>query len=309
MKCKYCNFENNIGDRYCENCGASLEDAAAGAMDDVSAMPPVTPDTSSDSTQAPASGQPEGYGQPSNYGQPTGYGQQGGGYGQPNNYGQPTGYGQQGGGYGQPTGYGQQGGGYGQPNNYGQPAGYGQPNMYNGPIYGLQGSFNESDESPKYVGFGEAIKLYFKNYFNFRGRSTRSEYWYAYLFVFLVGIGIYFISLLTTTIIGGRAAVGIAWLLDAAELVFVIPGLSSQVRRLHDAGKSGWWVLGSAVISLVEIPLIIMAGINQSIEALMGVICFMSLALIAYGIVMLIFLCRPSDGPNKWGLPARPQQF
>ena len=277
MKCKYCNFENNIGDRYCENCGASLEDAAAGAMDDVSAMPPVTPDTSSDSTQAPASGQPEGYGQPSNYGQPTGYGQQGGGYGQPNNYGQP--------------------------------AGYGQPNMYNGPIYGLQGSFNESDESPKYVGFGEAIKLYFKNYFNFRGRSTRSEYWYAYLFVFLVGIGIYFISLLTTTIIGGRAAVGIAWLLDAAELVFVIPGLSSQVRRLHDAGKSGWWVLGSAVISLVAIPLIIMAGINQSIEALMGVICFMSLALIAYGIVMLIFLCRPSDGPNKWGLPARPQQF
>ena len=31
--------------------------------------------------------------------------------------------------------------------------------------------------SPKYVGFGEAVKLFFTNYVNFGGRSTRSEYW------------------------------------------------------------------------------------------------------------------------------------
>jgi methionyl-tRNA synthetase len=34
MKCKYCNYENKLGDRYCENCGAMLEDAS-GAMDDL----------------------------------------------------------------------------------------------------------------------------------------------------------------------------------------------------------------------------------------------------------------------------------
>ena len=35
------------------------------------------------------------------------------------------------------------------------------------------------------VGFGKAISLFFKNYVNFTGRSTRSEYWWAYLFTTL----------------------------------------------------------------------------------------------------------------------------
>ncbi|HOA00184.1 zinc-ribbon domain-containing protein [Ruminococcus sp.] len=30
MKCKYCNYENKVGDRYCENCGAMLENASGG---------------------------------------------------------------------------------------------------------------------------------------------------------------------------------------------------------------------------------------------------------------------------------------
>ena len=32
------------------------------------------------------------------------------------------------------------------------------------------------------IGFGEAVKLFFKNYVNFSGRATRSEYWWVYLF-------------------------------------------------------------------------------------------------------------------------------
>lgn len=47
--------------------------------------------------------------------------------------------------------------------------------------------------SPASVSFGEAIKLFFANYTNFRGRSTKSEYWWAFLFNF-------FVSMLTTRI-------------------------------------------------------------------------------------------------------------
>ncbi len=330
MKCKYCNFENNIGDRYCENCGASLEEAS-GAMDDVSAMPSVSPDTSADSTQTSASGQPN------NYGQPTGYGQQSSGYGQPNNYGQPTGYGQQGSGYGQPnnygqpTGYGQQGGGYGQSNNYGQPTGYGQPygygqpNMYNGPMYGFQGPFNESDESPKYVGFGEAIKLYFKNYFNFKGRSTRSEFWFGYLFTFLVSlvfgcvVSVFTYSSIMSSVTKNPSSYYSTYsaledittgtlVMMIVSLIFGIilgiPSWASAARRLHDAGKSAWWLL---LVLVVYIPMIINFVPGVPLGVLGGFSClFYSVALVG-AILNIIFWCRPSVGANQWGLPAKPK--
>ena len=38
------------------------------------------------------------------------------------------------------------------------------------------------------IGFGAAIQLGFKNYINFRGRATRAEYWWWFLFVFLGGV-------------------------------------------------------------------------------------------------------------------------
>ena len=71
---------------------------------------------------------------------------------------------------------------FGQPSNQGYaPQGYAQPNTY---AYS-----NESTTgSPKRVGFGEAIKLFFVNYVNFTGRSTASEYWWAFLFNFLVSL-------------------------------------------------------------------------------------------------------------------------
>ena len=48
----------------------------------------------------------------------------------------------------------------------------------------------DDGESPVYTNFGGAIRLFFKNYFNFSGRSTRSEYWYAYLFILLANAGL-----------------------------------------------------------------------------------------------------------------------
>ena len=147
-------------------------------------------------------------------------------------------------------------------------------------------------------------KLFFKNYVNFTGRSTRSEYWFAYLFVFLVGLGVSVINMFLQTALGSEATLVVRILNLAESLVFLLPNLSIQVRRLHDIGKSGWWVIGSLIILIVSIPLFILT--SGDLDALLGVLCCVSLVLLVYAIVMIIFFCRPSVGPNKWGPPARP---
>ena len=107
------------------------------------------------------------------------------------------------------------------------------------PAYGYAQPQESVKDSPKYVGFGGAIALYFKNYVNFKGRSTRSEYWFAYLFTWLVGLCCWLISF----VIPGLSII--------AALVFFIPDLSITYRRFHDTGKTGTIPLVRAIVSLV----------------------------------------------------------
>lgn len=84
---------------------------------------------------------------------------------------------------------------------------------------------------PKSVSFGDAIKLFFKNYANFTGRATTSEYWFAFLFNFIIGF-----------VLGCIPVVG--WILSVPySLAVFIPGLSIAVRRMHDTGKSWAYLL------------------------------------------------------------------
>ena len=82
------------------------------------------------------------------------------------------------------------------------------------------------------MGFGEAVKLFFKNYVNFSGRSRRSEYWYAYLFLCILSFAV------------GLVAPDLSGILS---LLIWLPSLSLSFRRLHDIGKSGWWGLISLI--------------------------------------------------------------
>lgn len=70
------------------------------------------------------------------------------------------------------------------------------------------------------IGFGDAIKICFNKFADFEGRGRRSEFWWWYLFTFLVGCVPY-----------------LGWI---AGLVFLIPSLAAGARRLHDTGRSGW---------------------------------------------------------------------
>ncbi len=94
------------------------------------------------------------------------------------------------------------------------------------------------------VGFGEAVSLYWSRYFEFSGRSSRSEYWWATLFVFLAGIGV---AILDAAIFPFNMYGPVS---SIFSLVTFIPGLAMSVRRLHDLNRSGWWLL------LVFVPVI-----------------------------------------------------
>ena len=95
------------------------------------------------------------------------------------------------------------------------------------------------------MGFAEAIKSFWSNYATFKGRARRSEYWFIQLFLIItnVAVGAIDLALMNGDVDrfianGGGGIVGLVWI-----LVTIVPALAVLVRRLHDTGKSGWWVL------------------------------------------------------------------
>jgi len=77
-----------------------------------------------------------------------------------------------------------------------------------------------------------------KRYAQFSGRATRSEYWYFVLFSFIAGIISGILDGFLMTLTGGLPVLTLIFMLG-----LIIPSFSVAVRRLHDIGKSGWWLL------------------------------------------------------------------
>jgi len=111
----------------------------------------------------------------------------------------------------------------------------------------------EGRRSGASIGFGEAISAGFSNYFNFRDRSTRSEYWYFVLFLAILGAvaAILDFALFGLQIVGPLSGI--------ASLATFIPAISLSVRRLHDISRTGWWVLLALIPIVGWIILIVWA--------------------------------------------------
>ena len=98
--------------------------------------------------------------------------------------------------------------------------------------------------------FFKSIKLFFINYANFKGISSRSDFWYAQLFLIAMG--------LITTIVDQtffKYTLTGSPVNDIFNIMTIVPIYSLSCRRLHDIGKSGWWVLLQLTI-IGAIPLI-----------------------------------------------------
>ncbi|KAA0597179.1 uncharacterized membrane protein YhaH (DUF805 family) [Azospirillum lipoferum] len=104
------------------------------------------------------------------------------------------------------------------------------------------------------MGFVDAIKSVFSQYVGFSGRAMRSEYWYWVLFSVLVSI---ITSILDAILVGFDGA---SPLNSIVNLVLLLPGLAVSVRRLHDIGRSGWWLLLGVVPLIGWLVLIIWAA-------------------------------------------------
>ena len=126
-------------------------------------------------------------------------------------------------------------------------------------------------------------KVYLKNYFNFEGRASRSEFWWAYLGQYAVTMVFYMISMILCFTFGfifalnggDESGVAIVTFLSMIPMLIValaltIPFLGVSARRLHDIGKSGWWHL----INFIPV-------VGQ--------------------IIFIVFMCKDSTEDNQWG--------
>ena len=80
----------------------------------------------------------------------------------------------------------------------------------------------------------------FKKFTVFSGRAHRPEYWYFVLFNILVNIACNIVDNVLGTF---NPEYGFGPVGGFYMLVALMPGLAVTVRRLHDTGRSGWWIL------------------------------------------------------------------
>jgi uncharacterized membrane protein YhaH (DUF805 family) len=99
------------------------------------------------------------------------------------------------------------------------------------------------------VGMSEAVRTVLSKYVDFSGRARRSEYWYWILAVLIVDVVVTIIDLALDT--------GVLALL--LTLATFLPSLAVSVRRLHDIGRSGWWLLIGLVPLVGAILLLVWA--------------------------------------------------
>lgn len=137
----------------------------------------------------------------------------------------------------------------------------------------------------------EWATLPLKKYAEFEGRSRRKEYWMYVLLLIAVGLVIGTVE----GIVGLSGMVGPYGPITALFLLgTLVPSLAVGVRRLHDTGRSGWWLLigyGPFLLSL----LLTMAGSLQ-LAMILSV-----LALVGFVALLVFMVMEGTRGPNQYG--------
>ncbi len=161
-----------------------------------------------------------------------------------------------------------------------------------------------------------------KKYATFSGRAPRAEFWWFMLLLTVAYV------ILTVTMVGSLASLGASSsdpnammgvagmfggagiLLLVVYLALLIPTLAVQVRRLHDTGRSGWWVGALYLLYIVYYAYLLTVGmksatnpefVDGSAGPVIGMMIF-GLLMMIWGIVLLVFFILPgTKGPNKYG--------
>ena len=78
-----------------------------------------------------------------------------------------------------------------------------------------------------------------KKYAVFSGRARRKEYWMFFLFNIIVGFVLGFIA----GIAQAALHINLGFLSVIYSLAVLIPSIAVGVRRMHDIGRNGWWLI------------------------------------------------------------------
>lgn len=95
----------------------------------------------------------------------------------------------------------------------------------------------------------------FKKFADFSGRARRKEYWMFFLFYIIFSIVVNVIDVVIGTFIFSAIF----------SLALLIPSISIAVRRLHDTGRSGWWLL-IGLLPLIGLIVLIVFFVQDSHE-------------------------------------------
>jgi uncharacterized membrane protein YhaH (DUF805 family) len=93
--------------------------------------------------------------------------------------------------------------------------------------------------------FGESISTCLSKFADGKGRATRSEFWYFYLFYVAVWVTIGALQSKMSDLLDryGIFALVLVIALPMVQIAVIIPTIAASVRRMHDIDKSGWFVL------------------------------------------------------------------
>lgn len=172
------------------------------------------------------------------------------------------------------------------------------------------------------LNFKEAIGECLSKYATFSGRSRRSEYWWFGLLMLVIANVPYICALVVKTFFTSETALDVSMFIMMLSLPLglfaAIPSLAVQTRRLHDVGRSEWWIVCGFVVGLFyAIAKSVVLGfealesdneVQNLIDAFhvstLGGTVMLLLALVGLGIsiALLVFSLQDSHrGENKYG--------
>lgn len=171
------------------------------------------------------------------------------------------------------------------------------------------------------MGFLTAIRTCLGKYVTFSGRASRSEYWWFFLFAILCilvagMIDVMLFGQVSVTQSDGAATVttyGTQPVQSLVGLGLFLPQLAAAFRRLHDSGRSGWYVLLPTLLALGALAVLIF-GIGAAslfhggamdrllTGATLLILLPTLLVLLISPLLVLWWLTRPSQpGANQYG--------
>ena len=105
------------------------------------------------------------------------------------------------------------------------------------------------DISHRKVSFAQSWVLFFRIYDNFSGSSSRSAFWFWFLWSVIITL---FIEILRASIGGELSPVDIIDLVWS--LGILVPSFALAARRLHDVGRSGWWqLIALTIVGIIQL--------------------------------------------------------